>query len=72
MGRTECYSKMNRLSLRNNWLKFKTSEKSPIIFEESIEYTLIHLENQKMSMCKQLDLQTPGSHLIMAKNLPGH
>jgi hypothetical protein len=30
---------MNRLSLKNNRLKFKTPEKLPIILEESIEYT---------------------------------
>ena len=30
---------MNRLSLRNNWLKFKTAGKLAIILEEFIEYT---------------------------------
>ena len=28
---------MNRLSLRNNRLKFETSEELPIVLEESIE-----------------------------------
>ena len=32
---------MNRLSLRNNRLKFKTAGKLPIILEEFIEYTPI-------------------------------
>ena len=32
---------MNRLSLRNNRYKFKTSGKLPIILEEMIEYTPI-------------------------------
>ena len=30
---------MNRLSLRNNRLRFKTAGKLPIILEELIEYT---------------------------------
>jgi hypothetical protein len=30
---------MNWLSLKYNWLKFKTARKLPIILEESIEYT---------------------------------
>ena len=30
---------MNRLSLRNNPLKFKIAGKSPVILEECIEYT---------------------------------
>ena len=33
------YLQMNRLSLRNNRLEFKTSGKSRIVSEESIEYT---------------------------------
>ena len=33
---------MNRLSLRNNWLKSKTAGKLPIVLEESIEYTQFH------------------------------
>ena len=31
------YVQMNRLSLRNNWWKFKTSGELPIILEEFIE-----------------------------------
>ena len=31
---------MNRLSLRNNMLKFKASRKLPTFLEESMEYTL--------------------------------
>ena len=40
-GRTGSQLPMNRLSLRNNQLKFKTAWKSWIILEESIEYTPI-------------------------------
>jgi hypothetical protein len=36
-GKTDL--QMNRLSLINEKLKFKTSGKSPIILEESMEYT---------------------------------
>ena len=66
---------MNRLRLRNNRLKFKTSGKLPIILEEFIEeYTpnLIN-ENQRMSTCNQLDLQSLGSQpTTLPKNLPDH
>ena len=54
---------MNRLSLRNNRLKFKTSDKLPICLEECIKYT---------GTCNLLDSETLGSWLIMPKNLPGH
>ena len=40
-GRTGSYLQMNRLSLRNNRLKFKAAGKLPIILEEFIEYTPI-------------------------------
>jgi hypothetical protein len=33
---------MNKLSLRNNRLKFKIARKLPITLEESIEYTQIN------------------------------
>ena len=32
--------KMNQLSLRHNWLKFKTLGNATIILEEYMEYTL--------------------------------
>ena len=38
---------MNRLSLRNNQLKFKTLGKSPINLEETMEYTSNNKENSK-------------------------
>jgi hypothetical protein len=38
-GRTGVQLQMNRLSLRNNWLKLETSGEVPIILEQSIEYT---------------------------------
>ena len=37
---------MNRLSLRNNRLKFKTAGRLPIILQESIEY--IHFNKGKL------------------------
>ena len=40
-GRTGSSLQMNRLSLRNNRLKFKAAGKLPIILEEFIEYTPI-------------------------------
>ena len=40
-GKTGSSLQMNRLSLRNNRLKFKTAGKFLIIFEEFIEYTPI-------------------------------
>ena len=40
-GRTNSLLQMNRLSLRNNQLKFKIAGKLPIILEEFIEYTPI-------------------------------
>jgi hypothetical protein len=42
LGRTDRQLQTNRLSLKNKLLKFKTSQKSPIIlfyFEESIKHT---------------------------------
>ena len=38
---------MNRLILRNNRLKFKTSGKLPIILDESVEYTEFSKEKPK-------------------------
>ena len=65
---------MNRLSLRNNRLKFKTAGKLLISLEEFIEYTPNSIkENRRMLTCNQLDLQTLGSQPIsMPKNLPDH
>ena len=41
-GRTNSYLQMNRLSLKNNQSKFKTTWELPIILEELIElYTPI-------------------------------
>ena len=41
MSKNLSITEMNRLSLRNNRLKFKTTGKLPIILEEFIEYTPI-------------------------------
>jgi hypothetical protein len=51
---------MNRLDLRNNRLKFRTSGKQPIFFEESIQYISNRRKNRKMSTCNWLDLETLG------------
>jgi hypothetical protein len=64
---------MNRLSLRNNRLKFiKIAGKLPIILEEFIEYTQFNKGNHRMSICNWLDLQTLGSQPVMPKILPDH
>ena len=51
---------MNRLSLRNNRLKFKTSRELPNILGESIEYTSKLKEEitPKDVTYNQLDLET--------------
>ena len=41
MRRSSSQLQMNRLSLRNNWWKFKTARKLPIILEKFTEYTQI-------------------------------
>ena len=67
---------MNRLSLRNNRLKFKTSGELPVIWEESIEeYTSNEWkQNRKiMSTCNWLDLESHESWptiYIYAQKLP--
>ena len=56
---------MNRLSLKNNWLKFTTAGKLLVVYEESLEYipNLIK-DNRRMSACNRLDLQTLGSQPV--------
>ena len=49
MGRTNWQLQINRLSLRNNRLKFKTSEKLQIIFEEPMDYTSNEYRKTKRS-----------------------
>ena len=64
---------MNRLSLRNNRLKFKTAGKLPIVSEEFKEHTPILMkQNRRMSTCNRLDLQTLGSQPIIPINIPDH
>ena len=61
-GRIGGWLQMNRLSSRNNWLKFKISGNLPIILEESIEYTSNEWkQNRKMSTCDCLDLESLAS-----------
>ena len=79
MGKLRQLVQLNRLSLRNNQLKFKIAGKLRIIFEEFIEYTPIYQsfyenrkENRRMWTCNRLDLQTLGSQPVMPKNLPNH
>ena len=72
-GRTSSELQMNRLSLRNNRLKFKNSGELPITLEEFIKYSPFFIkENRRMSTCNRLDLQTLGSQPVMPKNLPDH
>ena len=72
-GRTGSCLQMNRSSLRNNRLKFKTTWKLPIILEEFHRiYPNLLKENRRMSTCNRLDLQTLGSQPVMPKNLPDH
>ena len=54
---------MNRLSLRNNRLKMKTSRETPIILEEFIILNISQIikRHQKMSTCNGLDLESLGS-----------
>jgi hypothetical protein len=53
---------MNQLSLRNDWLKFNTSEKSPTGLDMSIYRTCSNLieKNGEMSTYDWLDLETLG------------
>ena len=64
---------MNRLSLRNNQLKFEISGELSIILEKSAEeYTSNEWQqNWKMSTCNRLDLESLGSWPTMPKNFPG-
>ena len=65
---------MNRLSFRNNRLKFKTAGKLTDHYEGI--YTLYPdsiKENRRLWTCNWLDLQILGSQpIIMPKNLPDH
>ena len=64
---------MNRLSSRNNQLKFKTSGGIMILLDESREYTSIGWkQHRKMSTCNRLDSESLGSWpTTMPKNFPG-
>ena len=65
-GRTGGWLQMNRLSLRNNRLKFKTAGKLPIILEEFYSmYPNLIKENLRMWTCHRLDLQTLGSQPVV-------
>ena len=66
---------MNRLSLRNNRLQFKTAGELLTILEELMEYNtpISWRKTGGCLTCNQLDLQTQGSQLvIMPKNIPNH
>ena len=57
---------MNRLSLRNNRLKFKTAGKITDHFRGIYRiYPNLTNENRRMSTCNRLDLQIPGSQPVM-------
>ena len=72
--------KMNRLSLRNNWLKFRTSEKTTHHFRgiygiyPNYLFNYFKKTNCKSTTCNRLDLETHllGFGPIMPQNLPGH
>ena len=63
---------MNRLSLRNNLLKFKTAGKWLIVLEEFYRiYPNLVQKHRRMSTYNRLDLQTLRSQpVIVPKNLP--
>ena len=78
--RTNCWLQMNMLNYfeeTNNRLNvMKTSEKSLIFLEESMEYTSNQYnENQKTTTCNRLDLGTLARILIhcahIVHNIPG-
>ena len=63
---------MNRLSLRNNRLKFQTQRITDHfrgIYRIYLRW--IKKKNWKMSTCNQLDLESLGSWPTMPKNFPG-
>ena len=52
---------MNRLSSRNDRLAFKTSGNSPIVWEDTIEYTSNEWkQKRKMPTCNRLDFRITG------------
>ena len=54
--RSDRKSPMKRLSWRIDWFRFKTGGKLAIILEDS----KLVKENQKLSTCNRLDLETLG------------
>ena len=61
-GRTNSELQRNWLSLRINRLKFKTAGELLIVLEEFIEQASNELkQNQRMSTCNRLDLESLGS-----------
>ena len=52
IGENQQLVTMNRLSLRNNRLKFKIAGKLPIILEDSIKYTLF--QESKTGGCEHV------------------
>ena len=65
---------MNRLSLRNNRLKFKSSGCLLIVIEDfyGICLKLMKKNRKNMSTCDRLDLETLESPPVMLKILPRH
>ena len=62
---------MNRLSLTNNQLKFKSSGKVPIVLEEYV-WNIPQIDKDEPEACSRLDLETLGTSKIRPKKLPGH
>ena len=56
---------MNRLSLKNNQLKFKTSRHLPIVLDEMNGMNLkLAKKHWNITTCNRLDLETMGNVLI--------
>ena len=69
-GGTDCQLQMNRLSLRNNRLPFKTSGKLPISLDESMEPTYLKSKRKEKhrkitTHINRLNLKTVGFWRIM-------
>jgi len=63
---------MSWMSLRNDWLEFKTLTNLPTILETYGLYPKLIENHQKTTTCNWLDLETLGFRLVMPKFLYGH
>jgi hypothetical protein len=51
---TKRINHLNRLSLKNNWLRFKTPGNLPIILEESMEYNPEWVNEENPERCEHV------------------